>query len=252
MDRIIYTAMNGARQTMDQQAVVSHNLANVSTSGFKAQIAAMRAVPVQGPGTLPTRVAVAVTTPGADFSAGAIATTGRNLDIAMEGQAWLAVRDVAGGEAYTRQGGLQVDGNGVLLSGGLPVLGDDGPIVVPLGAEVYVGADGTLSAIGLGENPNTLVEVARLKLVDAGVDDLLRGDDGLFRPLPEAGEDVPRILPRDDDARVVSGAIESSNVSALESMVAMIDIARRYEMQLQVIQRADENEQRANNLLSLS
>jgi flagellar basal-body rod protein FlgF len=249
MDRILYTAMSGAKQSMDQQSVVSHNLANVSTSGFRAQLHAMRAVPVQGDGELPTRVSVAGTTPGSDFSPGPITRTGRELDVALEGDAWLAVQADDGTEAYTRRGDLSVDGDGLVTVAGRPVIGDGGPIIVPLGSSVTVGADGTLSAIGEGENPEALVDVGRLKLVTPERN-LVRGDDGLFRMPPNADGEVAA-LEANDEARLASGALEGSNVSAVEAMVAMIDVARRYEMQMKVISTADENAQRANNLLSI-
>lgn len=250
MDRVLYTAMAGARQSLERQAVASNNLANLATSGFRAELSAARAVPVQGAGPLATRVSVAATTAGADFSPGTFTTTGRELDVALRGGAWLAVQDGAGAEAYTRRGDLQVDGNGMLTSAGRPVLGDDGPVLIPFGAQVFVGDDGTLSAIGEGENPDALVEIARLKLVDPGAQRFARGEDGLFRAAPGEDGEV-RALPRDEDARVASGALEGSNVSAVDGMVALIDNARRYEMQLKVIEHADDNAQRANNLLSL-
>ena len=250
MDRILYTAMSGAKQTMDQQAVVSHNLANVDTAGFRSQLHAMRAVPVQGEATHATRVSVAASTPGSDYTPGHMTTTGRELDVAVQGQGWIAVQAPDGTEAYTRRGDMQVDGDGVLLITGRPVIGDGGPIIVPLGSALSVGADGTLSAIGEGQGPEALVDVGRIKLVEPGEAGLVRGDDGLFRALPNAeGEVVP--LPQAEEARLVSGVLEGSNVSAIEAMVSMIDVARRYEMQMKVISTADENAQRANNLLSM-
>ncbi|MEQ6887203.1 flagellar basal body rod protein FlgF [Halomonas sp. CS7] len=251
MDRILYTAMSGARQSMEQQSVVSHNLSNVDTVGFRAQLHAMRAVPVQGDGALPTRVSVAASTPGADFAPGPMNRTGRALDVAMEGDAWLAVQAADGSEAYTRRGDLQVDSDGLVTSVGRPVIGEGGPIQVPLGAQLSVGSDGTLSAIAQGQGADALVAVGRLKLVTPGEAGVVRGDDGLFRA-PPAGEGAPAALPADDDARVVSGALEGSNVGAVDAMVSMIDVARRYEMQTKVISTADENAQRANSLLSLS
>ena len=228
MDRILYTAMSGARQSMDQQSVVSNNLANASTTGFRGQMQALRAVPVQG----------------ADFSAGPMNATGRDLDVAMQGDAWLAVQATNGDEAYTRRGDLQVDGDGVLNSAGRPVIGEGGPIIVPLGAKLSMGADGTLSAIGAGEDPDALVRIGRVKLVNGGEGELQRGEDGLFRG-PQGA------LPMDENARLVSGALEGSNVSPVESMVAMIDNGRRYEMQMKVIDTADQNAQRADSLLSI-
>lgn len=250
MDRILYTAMSGAKQTMDQQSVVSHNLANVDTAGFRTQLHAMRAVPVQGEAIHATRVSVAASTPGSDFSPGNMTTTGRELDVAVQGQGWIAVQAQDGTEAYTRRGDLQVDGDGILLITGKPVIGDGGPIIVPLGAELSVGTDGTLSAIAEGQGPEALVDVGRIKLVDPGEAGLVRGDDGLFRAAPNAeGEGVA--LPQAEEMRLVSGVLEGSNVSAIDAMVSMIDVARRYEMQMKVISTADENAQRANNLLSM-
>ncbi|WP_163559796.1 flagellar basal body rod protein FlgF [Halomonas sp. NO4] len=250
MDRILYTAMSGAKQSMDQQAVVSHNLSNVSTAGFRAQLHAMRAVPVQGEAAHATRVSVAASTPGTDFSQGPVQRTGRDLDVAPEGNAWLAVQADDGGEAYTRRGDLQVDGNGVVQINGRPVIGANGPIIVPLGSSVSVGADGTLSAIGEGQDPDALVDVGRLKLVTPGENGLVRGEDGLFRAPPNAEGNVAA-LPADENARVASGSLEGSNVSAVEAMVSMLDVARRYEMQMKVVSTADENAQRANGLLSI-
>ncbi|KAF0810583.1 flagellar basal body rod protein FlgF [Alcanivorax sp. S71-1-4] len=245
MDRILYTAMSGARQSMEQQSVISHNLANATTSGFRAQLHALRAVPVQGDGLLPTRVSVMATTPGSDFSAGPVNATGRDLDVALQADAWLAVQGGDGAEAYTRRGDLQIDGDGLLRSGGRPVIGDAGPVVIPPGAQVFMGADGTLSVLGAGEDPDAIVEAGRMKLVSASDTPLRRGDDGLFRPA-DAG-----VLPADDNARLLSGALEGSNVSTVATMVEMIGSARRYEMQMKVLQSADDNAQRANSLLSL-
>lgn len=249
MDRILYTAMSGAKQSMDQQAVVSHNLSNVSTAGFRAQLHAMRAVPVQGEAGHPTRVSVAASTPGSDFSQGPITRTGRDLDVAPQGDAWLTVQAEDGSETYTRRGDLQVDGDGVVMINGRPVVGENGPIIVPLGASLSVGSDGTISAIGEGQDPDALVDVGRLKLVTPE-NDLVRGDDGLFRAAPN-DEGGVAVLPADENARVASGALEGSNVSAVEAMVSMIDVARRYEMQMKAISTADENAQRANSLLSI-
>lgn len=250
MDRILYTAMSGAKQSLDQQAVVNNNLANASTAGFRAQLHAMRAVPVQGDGLQPTRTSVVASTPGSDFSHGAIEATGRDLDVALQDESWLAVLGDDGGEAYTRRGDLQVDSTGMITSAGRPVMGDGGPMVVPLGSSLSVGADGTISAIGPGDQPDTLVEVGRLKMVTPGEGGLLRGTDGLFRaPLNAEGEQAP--LGRDENARLVSGALEGSNVSPVEAMVSMINSARRYEMQLKVVDDANTNAQQADKLLSL-
>lgn len=250
MDRILYTALSGARYSLDQQAVVSNNLANAATPGFRTQLSAMRAEPVAGDG-LPTRTLTVASTPMADFSVGPVSSTGRALDVAIQEGGWLAVQDADGREAYTRRGDLQVDANGMLSVAGKPVIGDGGPLIVPLGSALSIGSDGTLSAIGEGEGPEAIAEVGRLKLVSAAAGELERGEDGLFRALAQGG-DAAAPLPADENLRVASGALEGSNVSATEAMVAMINNARRYDMQMKVIGSADENAQRANSLLSLS
>jgi flagellar basal-body rod protein FlgF len=250
MDRILYTAMSGAQQGLQQQAVVSDNLANATTTGFRAQLFAARAVPVQGQAATDTRVSAVASTPGSDFTAGPISTTGRGLDVALDGAGWIAVQAEDGTEAYTRRGELQINSNGVLEIAGRPVIGEGGPIIVPLESQLSVGDDGTLSAIGSGQGPDAIADIGRIKLVDPDQLPLQRGDDGLFRtPANEAGDILP--LPRDEAVTLVTGSLEGSNVSAVETMVAMISAARYFEMQMSVITTADENAQRANNLLSL-
>ena len=240
MDRMIYLAMSGAKATMQRQDVVSHNLANASTVGFRAELAAFRAVPVVGEGAS-TRVYALESTPGYNPEPGPVQSTGRGLDVAMKGNAWLAVQGLDGTEAYTRAGSLDVNTEGLLTtSNGLMVMGDGGPITVPPNSEVSVGADGTISAKSGNQRPQV---VGRLKLVTPEAP-LTRGTDGLFR----AGED----LPADPTARVAGGALEGSNVSAIESMVAMISAARQFEQQMKMLKSAEEKEQSAAKLLSSS
>lgn len=249
MDRILYTAMSAARFTLEQQGAVSHNLANAATPGFRSQLTAMQAVPVEGVG-LATRTMTVASAPMADFSAGPVSTTGRDLDVALLGDAWLAVQAADGSEAYTRRGDLQVDATGMVTILGRPLIGEGGPLIVPLGSTLSMGSDGTLSAIGEGEGPENVAAVGRLKLVSAAPGSLQRGEDGLFRSQPDANG-VGAALPADENLRLTPGALEGSNVSPTEAMVAMIDNARRYDMQMKVIGDADENAQRANSLLSL-
>lgn len=250
MDRMLYTAMSGAKNAMDQQSVVSNNLSNVTTTGFRAQLQAARSVPVQGEALLATRASVVTTTPGSDFSQGPVEFTGRTLDVAMQDDAWMAVLAEDGTETYTRRGDLQLDSDGVLLNVGRPVMGEGGPIAVPQGAQVSIGADGTISAIPEGVGPEALVEVGRIKLITPDEGGLARGDDGLFRAPPNE-EGGPGALAADENATLISGALEGSNVSAVDAMVSMIDVARRYDMQMKVLSTADENAQRANGILSI-
>jgi flagellar basal-body rod protein FlgF len=230
MDRMIYLSMSGAKATMQRQDTLANNVANASTPGFRAELQAFRAVPVEGSGAS-TRVFALETTTGYDASPGPITATGRNLDVAVKGNAWLTVQALDGTEAHTRGGSLEVSSDGTLTTrSGLPLLGDGGPIQVPPNAEINIGADGTVSAVG------------KLKLVTPEAL-LKRGDDGLFR-----GADGGS-LNADDTARVQDGALEGSNVSAVESMVSMIAAARQFEAQMKMIQTAEANEKAAAQLL---
>lgn len=241
MDRMIYLSMSGAKATMQRQDTLANNIANVSTPGFRAELQAFRAVPVQGSGAS-TRVYALETTTGYDASAGAVTATGRNLDVAVKGNSWLTVQALDGTEAYTRGGSLEVSNDGTLTTrSGLPVLGDGGPLQVPPNAVVSIGADGTVSAKG-SDGKNSAI--GKLKLVTPEAP-LKRGDDGLFR-----GADGD--LSADDTARVQDGALEGSNVSAVESMVAMISAARQFEAQMKMIQTAEADEKAASQLLSAS
>ncbi|PWF21192.1 flagellar basal body rod protein FlgF [Corticimicrobacter populi] len=252
MDRILFTAAGGAARSLESQAALSNNMANINTPGFRAEIAAYRAVPIVGDG-LPTRVATVMTTPGADFSQGVLQTTGRELDVAVAGQGWFAVQ-TPNGEAYTRAGSFQVGVDGVLrTTQGYPVVSaDGGPIDVPERARLTFSTDGTLVALGAGDPPNDVVALGQIKRVNAGPGELVRGDDGLFRPPPGPNGQAAGPLPNDPAIGIVSGALEGSNVNPAAAMVGMINNARRFEMQMKVIQHADGNAQRANGILSPS
>ncbi len=251
MDHAIYTAMGAATQTLQQQAVTANNLANASTPGFRAQLNALRAVPVEGE-SIPTRTLVTASTPGADTTPGAMDYTGRSLDVAVRQDGWLAVRAADGSEAYTRNGNMETDPTGQLTIQGNVVMGDGGPIAVPQGSEITIAADGTITALNPGDSPNATVQLGRLKLVKATSSEVTRGDDGLFRLSATAQAQRGATLQSDPTIQVMPGVLEGSNVSSSQTMVEMIANARRFEMQMKVISSVDENEQRANQLLSMS
>ena len=241
MDRMIYLSMSGAKATMQRQDTLANNLANVSTPGFRAELQAFRAVPVQGSGAS-TRVYSLETTTGYDATPGAITSTGRNLDVAARGNAWLTLQALDGTEAYTRGGSLEVSADGTLTTrSGLPVMGDGGPLQVPPNTAVSIGADGTVSAKG---SDGRSTSVGKLKLVTPEAA-LTRGSDGLFR----AAEGD---LTADATARVQDGALEGSNVSPVETMVAMISAARQFEAQMKMLQTAEADEKAASQLLSIN
>jgi flagellar basal-body rod protein FlgF len=233
MDRLIYTAMSGAKQVFLQQAGVAQNLANATTNGYRAMEHRFRAAPILGAGT-PTR-AFAVDASVADvFDQGPLTVTGRPLDVAVQGAGWIAVQGADGREAYTRAGNLKTDVNGVLqTSTGLNVVGEGGPITLPPDNNIAIAADGTVSSIpriGAGAIKNELV----------------RGDDGLFRT--RNGEDAPA----DENVKLAPETLEGSNVNAVDAMVRMISLSRQFEMQVKMLQTADTNARAATQILSIS
>ncbi|WP_442798710.1 flagellar basal body rod protein FlgF [Pantoea vagans] len=251
MDRAIYTAMGAANAALNRQAITSNNLANASTNGFRAQLTAYRAVPVNGP-SVPTRTLVVESTPGNDSTMGAVHQTDRDLDVALPEDGWLAVQLPDGSEAYTRNGNIQVNSEGGLEVQGLPLLGDGGPLSVPPQSQVTIAPDGTLTALGAGDQPTALAQVGRLKMVNAPARTLKLGDDGFFRPADSAQSGTTAPLPADTNLRLMPGMLESSNVSPVKTMVDMIATARSFDMHMKIISTVDDNEKSANQLLTLS
>jgi len=239
MDRLIYTSMSGAKAALQRQDTLANNLSNASTNGFRAELTAFRAVPIRGDGAS-TRVFALESTPGYNAAPGPISATGRNLDVAMTGNAWMAVQGLDGTEAYTRQGALQINAEGVLVTpDGLQVNGDGGAITIPANSSVDIAADGTVTARVGNQKPT---QVGKLKLVTPEAP-LTRGTDGLFRA--DSGD-----LSADPAARVQSGALEGSNVSPVETMVGMIAAARQFEHQMKLLEGAEKQDQAASKLLS--
>ena len=247
MDRMLYVAMSAAKQTMRAQSVNTNNLANLSTTGFKADLEQFRSMPVFGDGH-PSRVYAMAESPAVDTEPGPISQTGRELDVAVRDEGWIAVQAPDGSEAYTRAGDLRVNGTGLLVNGaGQPVIGNNGgPVTVPPAEKIEIGADGTLSIRPVGQDANVLAEVDRIKLVNPDPEQLSKGEDGLIR-LKEGGA-----APADAEVGLISGALEKSNVSAVESMVRMIDLSRQYEAQVKLMKAAEDNDKAATRLLQMA
>jgi flagellar basal-body rod protein FlgF len=246
MDRLVYVAMSGAKESLRAQTANNYNLANASTVGFRADLSAFQAQQVQGAG-LPSRAYATSSSTGWDASGGTVEQTGRNLDVAVQGQGWIAVQGPNGTEAYTRAGDLRVDANGQLTTAaGYQVLSDSGPIAVPPYASLFVGHDGSISIIPLGQTAQTTTVAGRIKLVNPPADSLERSDGGLFQ-LSGGGE-----TPADANVTIVSGALESSNVNIATAMTNMIELARRYDLQLKSMKSAEDNDSSSTKLLQTS
>lgn len=246
MDRLVYIAMTAATQTELAQARNVNNLANAVTTGFRGALDAFVSRPVSGPG-FDSRTYAVDDKLWIDFNPGTNYATGRSLDVAINGDGWIVVEALDGTEAFTRAGDLRVDPTGILTTaGGLPVLGDGGPILVPPHESISVSDDGTISIRPLGQEANLLAQLDRIRLVNPAREDLERGEDGLIRRIDREEE------PPDPDVRVMSGMLESSNVRTVDAMVKMIEYSRQFEMQMKMMQTAEENDSAAAKLLGLT
>lgn len=247
MDRLIYTAMTGASHVLNQQATVSENLANVNTPGFREAMHTFRAVPIQGEG-LPTRAFVVDSTAGTNFQPGVLQETGRQLDVAITGEGWLVVEDATRNEALTRNGSLEVSPNGLLQTRqGHLVMGENGPLTIPPDTNLSIAKDGTLSAVPANAAEGAqVVTIGRLKLVNPPPEQIKRSEDGLFRLQND------EVTVSDLNVEVTQGWLENSNVNTAETLVNMISLARKFDMQMQMLQKAETNSQRASQIMNVS
>ena len=235
MDKLLYVAMSGASQNEMAQRAHANNLANVSTTGFRKDFEQARSMQVFGD-THPSRVYAMSERPGTDFTPAALQETGRDLDVAIEGNGMIAVQAPDGSEAYVRTASLQIDSLGQLRTGsGFPVIGNGGPIAVPPQAKIAIGQDGTISIQALGESPRVLAEVDRIKLVNPDVKQMEKGTDGLIHTKNQ------QPAPVDAGVRVVSGFVESSNVNAAEEMTSVLALARQFELHIKMMRTAEDN-----------
>jgi flagellar basal-body rod protein FlgF len=246
MDKLLYVAMSGAKETLASQAANNDNLANAGTTGFKASLAAFQTRNVTGAG-YPSRAYATASTVGWNSTVGEQQTTGNALDVAIQGPGFLAVQDAAGAEAYTRAGDFHVDPSGQLVTtGGQAVLSESGPLAVPPATSISIAADGTVSVVPLGQPPNSVAAVGRIKLINPPRDSLARGADGLYRTTdgttPEA----------DAGVQLSSGVLESSNVNITGCLVNMIELARRFDVQIKALHTAEEDGQASAKLLQSS
>lgn len=246
MDRMLYVAMTGAKQTMLAQSAVSNNIANVNTTAFHQDFSAFRAMPVYGAG-LPTRVYAMAERPATDLTPGVIQSTGRDLDLAIDGSGWFAVQARDGSEAYTRAGDLHLGAGGLLTNGtGLPLLGNGGPIVIPPAEKIEIGVDGSISIRPVGQAAANLAVVDRIRLVNPDVRQLVKGEDGLMRMKNGAA------LEPDASVSVAAGALESSNVNPIEALVQQITLGRQFDLQIKLMKTAEENDAATTQMMKLT
>lgn len=247
MDKALYIAMAGAKHNMMAQTSHSNNLANANTTGFRADFAQARSMPVFYGEGHPTRAYALTERPATNFEPGPLKQTGRDLDIAIEGQGFIAVQSPEGTEAYTRAGSLNIDELGMLrTSSGLPVMGNEGPIALPPLEKMEIGSDGTLSIVAQGQGPEAMVEIDRIKLVNPDLNEMSKGEDGLLR----LEGNVPALA--DAQVSVVSGALEGSNVNVMDEFTNILSLSRQFEMQLKIMTTAQQNSETSARLLRIS
>ncbi|WP_418113966.1 flagellar basal-body rod protein FlgF [Vibrio scophthalmi] len=249
MDRSLFLAMSGAKQNMQALQLRANNLANVGTTGFRADLAQARSMQAYGDG-LPTRVFSMTERPGHNFQQGSVITTGRDLDVTVQGDGWISVMDKTGKEGLTRNGNLQIDTNGLLISGnGNLVLGEGGaPITLPVPvSKVEIGNDGTISVLPQGAPADAMEVVDRVKLVRIDNQSLFKDVNGLFR-----AKNPNTAYEADAGVKVLKGAIEGSNVNAVGEMTALIDLQRQFEMQVKMMSTAEEMDKASDSLLRSS
>ncbi len=245
MDDLIYVSMTGASQFLTAQSAHANNLANASTTGFRADLMGYRAMPVFGEGEA-SRVYALAEKAGTDFRPGPRLTTGRELDVAVAGEGWLAVQAADGSEAYTRAGDLRVDPNGQLITGaGHPVLGEGGPIAIPPAEKIEIGIDGTISIRPVGQEATALAVVDRLKLVNPRAAELHKGEDGLIHLASGTAA-------ADAAVQLTPGALEGSNVNSVDALVGMIELSRQYELSVKLMKIAEDNAAATDTLMSVT
>jgi len=245
MDKLVYTAATGLRAHMQAQAAIANNMANASTIGFRAEKVNFNSLLLKGAG-FDSRQPASENVTDFDRSAGAVTTTGRNLDVAIPGDQWMAVQANDGNEGYTRRGDLNISATGVLETGdGFPVMGSGGPITVPPATSVSIAQDGTISIIPVGGDAKNPQVIDRIKFASAQGSQTVKGLDNLIHV--QGGG----ILPTDENAKCISGALEQSNVNMTQSLVDMIENQRSYEVQANLMKSAKDMDESAASVMRM-
>lgn len=247
MDKAMYISMAAGHNIMTEQAVHANNLANANTNGFQSDFAEARSLGVYYGEGFSTRAYAQVARLGTDFARGSMIETGRDLDVAVEGDGWIAAQAPDGSEVFTRSGSLKIDPLGQLLTGNnLPVLGNGGPIAIPPADKITLGVDGTITIQPEGQGTDVLATVDRIKLVSPDSLDLQKGEDGLIRR-GDGEEQIP-----DAGLRLQSGFLESSNVNAVNELTNIMALSRQFEINVKMMKVFETNSEAAQQIMQTS
>lgn len=248
MDQLVYTSLSAMQSLMQKQAVTANNLANANTAGFRGDLAGTQAIYLNSAaGVISARADASGVAASADMKSAATTQTGRDLDVAMDGDALLAVQATDGSEAYTRRGDLQLTDSGLLTTGdGYPVLGDGGPVTLPPADQIKIDKTGAVWIVPQGGDAAHPVQAAQLKLASAAGSSIAKGADGLFHV------DGGGALPADPNARVTAGELEGSNVNTTQALTDMIDASRAWETQIKMLKGAQDMDSAATQLMNIS
>lgn len=248
MDKVLYIAMSSAKQNMLGQAVRANNLANANTTGFRSDFEQARSMGIYYGDGHSSRAYAMTERPAVNFTPGVMMETGRDLDVAVQANGFIAVEGANGEEAYTRNGSMKVDSLGILRTGNnLPVIGNGGQIVIPEFQKIEIGLDGIISVIPRGSSLDNILQVDRIKLVDPSYEDLEKREDGLLY-----AKDPEEQIALDPSVSIRARFLEGSNVNAIEEMVRVITLSRQYEMAIKVMQTAQQNSETSARLLQMN
>ena len=248
MDKAIYLAANGAVQDLQALQLRANNLANASTIGFRKDLEEARSMQAYGDG-LPTRVFAMVERPSYSFEEGSVITTDRDLDVAIKGDGWISILDNSGAEGLTRVGNLHIDQVGMLKNiHGHRILGElSTPILIPLPIEkIEIASDGTISVLPQGAPPEEMEIIDRIKLVRPDNNALFKDNNGVFKPIEQGAQ-----FEADAAVKLLTGAVEGSNVNAVAEMTGLIDLQRQFEILIKLMKQAEEMDQASNSLLQM-
>lgn len=246
MDRLIYTAVSGMNASMTRERVIASNMANAQTVGFRKEIIQATPMTLEGP-QLEARAMTSTEVRGASMKEGSVTETGNPLDVALQGDAMLAVQSYDGGEAYTRRGDLSVSPTGVLQNGeGLPVIGQNGPISVAPGADVSITPEGAVLVANPDAPGEPPAQVDKIKLANWRGSQMEKDLTGLFR-VPNGG-----VLPVDEGAKILVGSLEQSNVKPTEVLVEMVEAQRSFDIRTKLIATARELDEGGASLMRIT